>query len=353
MAKKFSDKIILIAESKNLATGIEQSLEKHKLTIATNYLNLFSLSIIRSQIKNAKGTGFLHDELRRFIQKEGYPYLIALDAHLKSGLSSEKDPDGLRIFKTLLLSLIIQSLGKGLESLKGHIIFLAKENDVENMKNLSRNPKVILDMVDTNEKAVKKIIDVYRNDLSLFGSKFHIDVINADLPLDQIGKKIDGYLTEIENRENLKKLKTEGAAIDTKEYEPARVLFKVNEKKYYEDGNLKEYQNTDLKNLNDDELYVVGYWTNRTQLEVVKKIIRAVLLGITDDIQFDPEERLTINLTAGCTIDAATAASCAMLLSKELVDFKDVIIKIHKENLLILKHSQGFSLIQKQVRVES
>jgi hypothetical protein len=349
MPIQVSNKAVFISNRKDLSDPVEMALKRHGFEIARGYLNLFSVSIIKKQVERTKDLNLIGAELGRFIKEQGVPCAMILDGRVDCGLGHASDPDGSSLFKALLLSCMIIARGKGHDNFKGNFLFLAADPDIERLKDLTINPRLILASMETSDKTINAVIEDYNENIYRFGNSFYIESVPADRPQGDILASVDRFLAEIKNRENLVRLKTEGAPVDTTSTEPALIACSTPDGAIILDGEISAQNPGVYGTMNPGELYVIGSWTSKTQLVVSKKIARMVIRGI-EEITFEKTSRITINLTEQSKIDASTAASMAGLISKDLKDYHSIVIQTNKENGFILKNSPGFGLIQKQVR---
>ncbi|MBN1531342.1 MAG: hypothetical protein JXA20_01640 [Spirochaetes bacterium] len=351
MPVQVSNKAIFISSRKELSDPVDMALKRHGCEIARGYLNLFSVSIIRKQVERTKELSLIGAELVRFIREQGAPCAIILDGRIDCGLGHASDPDGSNLFKSLLLSCMILGRQKGNDNLRGNFLFLAADPDVERLKDLTVNPRLILASMDSQERDISTVIEDYSRNIYRFGNRFYIECVPADRPAADLLASVDRFLNEIKNRENLARLKTEGAPVDTTSTEPAIIACRTDEGAIILDGEISAQNPGAYEEMVPGELYVIGNWTSKTQLLVSKKIARMVLRGI-EEITFEKTSRIIINITGKSKIDASTAASIAGLISKDLKDYSSLVIQTNKENGFILKNSPGFGLIQKQIRLK-
>ncbi len=349
MAIQVSDKVILITESNELVQPAREALEEYGLALATDQLNLHSLSIIRSQIRSSGKTSFIREELKKFIETRGYPYAIILDARIDSGLGDQKDPDRLMFFKTILFTLIVLSKSIRYKNLRSNILLLADANDLEYMKDLTRKPLTLLELFVMKDPKVNKLLHEYKKDLYSFSSRFTVDCMDRSPQPGEFIEELKRRLTALKNRENLDRIKSAGSSLDSTNYEAARVIYRLDENRVYVDGTLEPGGSPEYEKFFPGAFYVQGSWTNRTHLEVSKKLTRAITGGLSGERDFTPHERIDIHLDDESRVDGATPMSMAGLLSKELKQYPEIRFHAKRDNYLVLSKSPGFSLIKKNV----
>jgi len=353
MAIAHTKNVIVITERKEVLDPVEIALKRLDLAAVKTYMNLFSLSIIRKQAANAKSLAFIANELYRFVKEQGLPSAFILDGRIDSGIGPHSDPEGIMLFKTLLLSCMVLAKGRGLEKFRGNFLLLARADDEQRIKNITHSPMSLLKSTISPDKALNALIEEYRSNIHLFGTKFYIEYTRADAPAGDLLAGVEKFFAEIKNRDTLVKLKTEGTAVDSVSTEPGVVLFKSGDGRLFADGTQVAAYPKKSGEIKAGEFYVVGNWTSRTQLEVSQKIAMMVIKGIQGVDEFGKDDRIVINLDRNTHIDASIATSLAALVSIELKEFKKILVMVNKENGFTLRNSPGYSLVMKQVRVSS
>ena len=343
-----SRKVLLITDNKRIETPIKQALNKHGLNIATSYLNLYSLSVIRKAIASTGKTAFMRTALMRFIKENGFPYAVIIDSTITTGQDTSIASDELKILKTLLISYIILSRGSEFEKLQGNYIILTRGNSFDDRYKLSTTPHKILDLLKTANEGVNRIIDTLKNDQKSFNSLFFIKLLDSESSSDEITMFMDNYINGIEVKKKLSGTDKITAFEDNDN--PARVVFKINDETVFNDGEIIPVESNRDTPINDNEFYIIGPWSNKTHREVSDKLAVAIIKGLADRKRFKKEEPITINLDDRCTVDGTTAASLAQVLIKKLNDYKKITVCVSARNDEILKKAQGFSMIKNIVR---
>jgi hypothetical protein len=339
-----SKKIILISDNSRIAMPIKTAITPFALEIDEEFLNLHSLSLMRKAIRSTKSTNFIRSELLRFIKQNGFPYLTIIDYRIDTGLGAESDPDHMKILRTLLISYIILSKGNGFETLKANIILLGINAQQPEILKIESTPQVILGLLATKDDSINAFITELKTDLKKFNRLFFLKGLNTEIRSDEIILNLTNYIQAIKARENLSKpqvKESEGPKHDPEDHDIPRLIFRIDDSNVYTDGEIAVDANSEFSSLNKNEFYVIGHWTNKTQLELTKKIIRAVSNGITKERKFEPDEKITINLNDSCSVDAATTAS------------KGITFKVCPKNMEILQNSAGAQMIKKFIQPDS
>jgi len=345
-------KVIVITDSKLTLDPVEIAVKRNNLELVRSYMNLFSLSIIRKQVASTKGLDFMGAEFFRFIREQGQPFAVILDGSINCGLGINEDPEGIMLFKKLLLSGMVIAHGKGYERYRGNYLLLARDRDLERLKGLTLNPKALLKTIESPEKTTAGIIDMYRKDIFRFGNRFYIECVRADSPDGELMSSVEKFITEIKNRASLTKLKSDGVPVDSTSTDPASIVYMGGNGAVLVDGEQNTVINKEYTGLAPGEFYIIGNWTSRTQMDVSKKLSRIILKGLSQDMVFEKDARIVINIDDRTRIDSSTAASIAGVLTKELNDYINIVFVTNKEKGFMLKNSPGFSLIQKRFRMK-
>lgn len=344
-----SNSIILLTENSRIPIQMKSSVAGFGLEIITKYLNLNSLSIMRKVMKSSKNTAFLRTELLRMIKETGFPFFIALDFKIDTGLGAEIDPDSLKILRTFLISYIILSRGRGFEELRGNFCILYTGSQASLASKIEEDPHTILGILGAKDKIINSFIDELKNDKNKFNRLFYIRTINIDLPQNDVNIMISNFVNGIKARETIFSKRSESPQFDSST-EAAKIIYIFDDDKTYIDGQIFTEQSQEYFMLEKNQIHVIGSWTNKTQLAVSQKIAAAVLKGMNGEKKFSADDQITIRLDENCRVDASTAASIAQLTAKELEKFPKTIILLSNENLTSLQNATGFNMIRKIVQ---
>ncbi len=351
-----SRKIILISDNTRIAMPIKAAITPFTLEIDEEFLNLHSLSLMRKAIHSTKSTNFIRSELLRFIKQNGFPFLTIIDYKIDTGLDSDVDPDHMKILRTLLISYIILSKGNGFENLKANIILLGTNSQKHEITKIEANPQIILGLLATKDEFINNLISELKSDINKFKKLFFIKSLNSEIRNDEISLILTGYIQAINARENLIKPpapESDTPKHDAEDHDTPMLIYKIDGNNVYSDGEIISSEKPEFNNLKMNEFYVIGHWTNKTQLELTKKILKAVNNGVVKDKKFETDEKITINLSENCFVDAATTASIAQLLVRDLSAYKNILFKVSPKNMDTLMNSAGSQMIKKFIQPEN
>jgi len=350
MTINYSDKIILITSNNRLTLPLKQILAKHSKSIANEYINLHSIPMIQKAISRTQKTVFIRTELVRFIRETGYPFIIALDYKIDSGIGPKLDPDRLKILRSFLISFIILSRGKGFANIKCNLLLLTGQSDYNAVNDLELNPLKILETLNIHDKIINSFIEELRSSPEKFNSLFFIKSLNMETDQISLASNINNFINGINARENLSdKVLPKGPEMKKKSAEPAKVIYVHDQDTIYINGEKQETAPEGSENYEKNQFYISGYWTTQTLNEVSKEIHRLISKGF-GTIKFDPKEKQIINITDECRVDASTTANIAQLAFKDLQEYQNIRIGVSIDNIEILQKSKGFSLIKKIVQ---
>lgn len=356
MAIAAAQKIMFISDNSRIAMPIKTSITPFGLEIDEEFLNLHSLSLMRKAINSTRSTNFIRSELLRFMKQNGYPFLTIIDLKIDTGLGKDIDPDQMKILRTILISYIILSKGNGFENLKANIILLGTNSQQHEITRIENSPKLILELLATKDESINAFINELKTDSAKFSKLFFIKGLNSEIHSDEIKLKLTNYIQAIKARENLTKQPdpvSEAPKHDAEEHEIPSLIYRIDDINLYSDGEIIKDEKSEFSSLNKNEFYILGHWTNKTQLELTKKIIRVVKNGITKDKKFASDDKISIILNDSCFVDAATTASIAQLLVRDLSDYKNIVFKVSQKNMEILQGSAGAQMIKKYLQPEN
>lgn len=174
-------------------------------------------------MQNASNTTFLRTELLKFIKDTGFPYFIAIDFRIDSGLPEEIDPDHMKILRTLLISYIILARGRGFEKIQGNFILFGNESDEKLLSEINTDPKKILSFLATQDRAVNSFIDELKQNGAKFNKLFFLKTIDSTLPPNQMEPLITTYIRGIVTREQFFKPDIPETIIENGDYPPLQL----------------------------------------------------------------------------------------------------------------------------------
>lgn len=353
MSLSLSNKALLLTEHSSPSMTLKKVLPAHGIEIASGYLSLHSLDMIRKVIRNTRNTTAIRTELLKFIREQGFPFFIAMDFRIDSGLPEEMDPDKLKLLRTFLISFIILSRGTGFENLRGNFLLLYDQKSAQQVQSIESNPRTLMNLIATKDPKINGFIDELKNDQQKFNRIFYVKGLYLNSESNDFFLGIENFLQGIKAREKLMVAQQRQAAttkvMDTVERAAAKVLYLLNDGRLYVDGEFSSPEEEKADGLETNRIYIKGPWTGRTQKEVATKIIKAVKGNINSEAEFLPEEPVIIDLTGGCDVDAATTVSMAQLAGKDLIAYKGLSFRVNDTIYNTLQHSDGFSLIKKQI----
>ncbi len=345
-----SRKILLITNNTEIQDKLLPVLAKNNLAIADHHINLYSVSSISKEMQNASNTTFLRTELLKFIKDTGFPYFIAIDFRIDSGLPEEIDPDHMKILRTLLISYIILARGRGFEKIQGNFILFGNESDEKLLSEINTDPKKILSFLATQDRAVNSFIDELKQNGAKFNKLFFLKTIDSTLPPNQMEPLITTYIRGIVTREQFFKPDIPETIIENGDYPPASVVYRLSKQALFRDREMVPVETPEDRELETGRFYIIGHWTNRTLMDVAGKLTESISKGLGDDVSFDKEDEIIIEMTERCKLDATTTSSLVQMLSKEFLGYKNMRVVISADNEKILAQSKGYGLLKKYLR---
>ena len=345
----FSRKAILISENKEKSELISKILEDNRIEIETRFPFLHTLPSIVENYTKTGNTTFLRTALVKFIGEVGFPYVIILDYRINLGNSNPDDLMSKKLFRTILISYIILSRGKGFERLKGNFLIFGNSSDIEEINSFEDDPLNALNILKTNNDIVNSFITELKKNPIVYKRLFFIKGINLETTSEEIAETTNKFLSGIADRQKLasiieSKMKS---GIQKSEQKAALIVFK-DDSNIFVDGNKLTDDTEKYNDLDIGVLHVIGHWTSRTQLEVREKLVSIIKKGF-EKVEFSPFDKIKINILGNCTIDGSTANSLGQILFKELIDYKHIRINVSDENRSIFINSTGYSIIEKNI----
>ena len=166
-----SRKVLLISDNKRASVSIRGALGKFGLEVESRYLNLSSIPMIKKILARTGNTAFIRTDLFRFIREEGAPFAVVIDYTAALG-ADLGDTDGRKLLRTFLVSYIILSRGRGLES-PGEFPLLGTPRTSARSR-ASNRTRLGADMLTTRDSIVNSFIQDLRADRKRFMGNFLI-----------------------------------------------------------------------------------------------------------------------------------------------------------------------------------
>jgi hypothetical protein len=344
MTHHYSKKIFLISENGRIATPIRHALNRSGLDLESDYTGLHSLSVIRMGLARTGKTAFIRTELMRFINA------FIIDGEIDLGTMARQESDKTKLLKTLVISYIILSRGKEFENLQCNLLVISKGDSFEQRHVNDGDAHSLLKNMRTGSDIINSFIDEMAADRRLFNSRFFVNFLDSGKSTDEITMMTDTFLRSIDRR--IKgQTGNDAPVLLTEDSDAAKVIFRIDADTLYDDGAIVPPGETEYSGLNDNEFYIIGTWSHKTQREDSEKIARALLKGLGDRKRFTQDEAIVVNLDERCRIDGTTALSLAQLFIKNLSIFKKVTIRLSAANGDLFRKSQGYSMIKTIVKI--
>jgi len=348
-----SRKGLVLSKSVSILQKIKEAANSMDFEVEENFPPLTSLDSIIELIQKNKSTAFLRTELLRFFKERGFPYFIAIDFTIDTGLEKKLDPDKMKILRTFLISYIILSRGKDFSQLQGNFILFYNNQDKNKIASFQNNPQNILNNLATKDKIINSFIEELKKDFKSFTKLFILKCLNKEDNLEQIISELKLFTGKINIKNKYIPVKKEEktSTIDKTDYDPANILYKFSETKIYINGEIKDISDK-YKELKDDRMYLQGHWTNKTLAEVANKISKAIKSGLGKNKSFKAGQEILIDINQKTIIDSTIIMSISQLTSKELIDYKTIFL-INEKNREMLENSTGFNFIKNNVKFMS
>lgn len=343
-----SNKALVITENKRLLMSLRTMMAKKNIEVETRYLNLTSLAIIRKVVGNVKNTAPIRTEMFRFIKESGMPHLIAIDYEIDLKLGDDLDPDRKKLLRTLLISYIILSRGRGFETLRGHFIIFAEPHQYEKLREYEDMPARILDLLNTQSDVVNSFISDLRANPVMFNRLFYFKAVDVASPPGEQQEKIELFLNTVEERikqQVLLKNKPQSVVVN-EGGAPASVVFRVSGSTCIVDCAEKQDDGGDaFAGAVEGEFTIVGSWNGGNHTAVSGMLLKMVN-KLVDDGLFDPANGVVISLGDACRPDGATAASLAQVVVKDLKRYGAVKVRAVEKHRKTLENSKGYGLLK-------
>lgn len=344
-----SRKVLLISDNKRASVSIRGALGKFGLEVESRYLNLSSIPMIKKILARTGNTAFIRTDLFRFIREEGAPFAVVIDYTAALG-ADLGDTDGRKLLRTFLVSYIILSRGRGLESLRANFLLLGTPQNIGEIARIEQNPLSVLEMLTTRDSIVNSFIQDLRADRKRFMGNFLIRGLNTDMPGGDIVDTVGRFVQSVNDRARLASSEAAPAVGTSREGPAARLLYRIDERRVWVDGEILGVDSgPEYVVLRAGEFYLDGYYTNRNLREVDGKLKNAIGRGIAT-LKFDADTPIVINMQEGCVTDASTAASLAQTLVHDLGGFVNIRVSVSGENRKILEKSTGYNLLREYLR---
>jgi len=350
MSVTISDKAIILTDYKDLLALISGILPDLNITFYSENSSLSSIDELKNITKQIGNLSFIKKDILSFVENNGYPFILVIDMKINTGL--ESDNDNIKVLKTFLLSYIVIMQSEQYKNISCNIAILSDKAEYSRFKQAHKQPQDILGILKTNDERLNNIIHEYTTNNEKFKRNFNILLTDAGQPLSLIKSELVLFFNMIKAKEKLKSklIKEKPASVNGPKINAALsadVVLRIGEN-IFKNGNTQELYN-EVLNLTEKEIYILGNFTSFTRLEVIEKLLNLIKTGFGNDLNFKKGDALILNIPKDSIIDSTTPITLAQLLSKDLIDYKNVKIKITPVHHLLMQQSKGFSMIQKNL----
>ena len=199
---------------------------------------------------------------------------------------------------------------------------------------------------------VNSFIDELKQNTTSFNRLFYIKAIEGGAHREKFDLMADSYIKALSARNQLQKtmqMKQPERFIENGDHAPAEIVYRISDHALYRDGELLPVETPEDQKLLRNRFYVIGYWTNKTLMNVTDKLIAAIQNGLDEDIIFEKEDSILIDLSERCILDTTTTASLVQILSKEFLEYTELRVAINTKNDQLLAQSKGYGLLKKSL----
>jgi len=353
MSITISDKAILLSDYVNLLQLINDILTSSNIDHHSDSSPLSSLNALKSKINEEGNLSIIKKDVLSFIQQNGYPFLIIIDMKINTNLDSALDNS--KVIKTLLLSFIIIMQSEQFKDISCNLLILMDKKDYNQFKENHKHPQNILGILRTNDDRLNNIINEYTANNEKFKKNFNILITDAEEEPSLIKSELILFINMIKAKEKLKdkiiqKKPVSLAGPKIEAAQPADAILRAGQI-IFKNGEAPSSYNGDM-NLTDKEVYILGNFTSYTRLDVIERLLALLKAGFRNEINFKKNDTLILNIPEESIIDSTTPITLAQLMSKELLDYKNIKIKTTQLHYQMMQQSQGFSMIQRRVMVD-
>lgn len=350
MAITISNKAMFLSENETLIRLIKDVIPEINIDEYSGDSSLSSLASLKNGAKNEGNLSFLKKDILSVIQQEGYPFIIVMDMKIYSGLDT--DHDNVKVIKTLLLSYIIIMQSEQYKNISCNVLILMSKDEYEHFKITHKQPQNFLSILKTNDERLNNIIHEYTVNSDKYKKNFNILLTDAEQEPSLIKSEFILFTNMIKAKEKLrnklvqeKPVSQSAPKIDAAH--PADLVLRSG-KICFKNGDAPcEYD--DGLNLDEKEIYILGNFTSYTRLDVIDRLLRLIRTGFGNEINFKKGDPLVICIPDRSVIDSTTPITLAQLLSKELLEYKNIRIKTSAEHFKTMQQSKGFSMIQRNI----
>ena len=355
MSITISNKAIILTDYKNLLHLINGILPEINIDLYSGDSSLSSLDSLKNRLIEKGDLTFLKKDILSFLDENGYPIILMID--MKINIDLDADNKSNKVLKTLLLAYLIIIQGEEYKNVFCNIVILMNKKDYNDFKVTHKHPQDILSILKTSDERLNNIIHEYTTNNEKFKKNFNILLTDAEQEPSLIKSELVLFINMIKAKEKLKhKLMQEKPATvspDKPKIDAAQsadvVLRSGNI--FFKNGDAPEDYDHSL-NLIDKEVYILGYFTSFTRLDVIDRLLRLLKTGFGNEINFRKGDSLTLNIPGESVIDSTTPITLAQLISKELRDYKNLKIRTTALQYQQMQQYKGFNMIQKNVIIE-
>lgn len=348
MADIYSKQALLFADGK-IRSLAGDAFRKSGFTVGAGIVD--TPDALRRSLLDGVLVSYLRAQIISLIERKGFPYCYVLEMPYRHPLQMQKDPDGLALAKSLILSLVVIGMEQRYSEGRMNILVITGDND--RFSSIDKTPESLLSAVDPQNDQIKLRIDNLMSDRIVFSRQFLVKAVKeSDFIRDPV-LMTGGFLSQISARSNLEKkiAPLSAPAVSTKNAADAKVIILIGRNKCWINGDITDTPD-ELSGLREDAIHVIGAVHTKNLKDVTNRIRDLVTKG-AGERKFTVSDEIVITMSRLCTIDATAATGFAQLLVTELSRYKKKKVIVSRVNDGVLRKSQGFMMIREYVRVDA
>ncbi len=348
------EKSILIIEDKRILKAVEFELKRNEIALCTEIKEFSDFEWLKKKFTLTGSFGFIRTGIKELVNKIGKPPAVIILEYKPAGLMSI-DRTGLRLFYLLFLSSLSYHQVNNPEYKITGFLLIARPHNLMEVKTICEHPEKLISNLKVQNPKLQEIIKSYTTDTTRLKEEyiFEYTLVDQSYRFEDMARKIKKLIEEIKlGREKIihKERAKKQTPIMDGDFEPAKVIFKISDEKYYVDGKIFDVAERpeEVEGFTDGKIYIKGYYINKTVSEVNMKLIKFLIEDLPKIRHIKPESEIKVNLQSA-VVDGGTAMGLNMFLAK-VPNFKNIIFEIKRSDYNKLMNSPGFISIKNKIR---
>lgn len=343
MNERYSKKVILLVDG-TLKDSLAAGFSSHGFSCGNSVLESFDA--LQKASERDVLASFVRAQIVSIIEREGMPYAFVL-TFPSIKFASKEDNKGDFLLRVLFLVLLVVGMSQKYQDLRSNILIIA-ENEIS-YKKIAYEPASFISNIKAENDQIANRIKMLSEDNAAFSRLYFVRAMRRAEIIRDAALMVNGFIYQIDARSKLeKKIPVyTGGAISTKDDSASTVYYRAGNDVWINGEKASAENYSELR----ERAFVIKGSIHTKNIRNVITIIKKGIEGSIEGTDFPINDEIVIVIGEQCSIDKTVAAAFAQLFITELARYKTKKIIVSSVNDVIIRSSQGYSMIREFMRL--